>query len=71
MELGYARVATAKQDLDRQVDAVQLPAGGHTIAETVAKTGIARSSLYRHLSPRPAESVTARDTAGVEPDPET
>lgn len=71
MEVGYARVATAKQDLDWQVDAVHLPEGGHIIAETVAKAGIARSSLYRHLPPRPAESVTARDTAGVEPDPET
>jgi len=32
---------------------------GNTIAEIVDKTGIARSSLYRHLPPRPPESVTA------------
>lgn len=34
---------------------------GHTIAEVVAKTGIPRSSLYRHLPPRPALPVTATD----------
>ena len=28
---------------------------GHSIADIVAKTGIARTSLYRHLPPRPAE----------------
>jgi DNA invertase Pin-like site-specific DNA recombinase len=33
--------------------------GGHTIAEIVKMTGIARSSLYRHLPPRPPEAVTA------------
>ena len=27
----------------------------HTIAEIVTKTGITRTSLYRHLSPRPAD----------------
>jgi DNA invertase Pin-like site-specific DNA recombinase len=32
---------------------------GHTIAEIVEMTGIARSSLYRHLPPRPPEAVTA------------
>jgi len=32
---------------------------GHTIAEIVAKTGIPRASLYRHLLPRPAPTVTA------------
>jgi len=32
---------------------------GDTIAETVAKTGIPRSSLYRHLPPRAAPTVTA------------
>ena len=29
------------------------------IAEIVAKTGIPRTSLYRHLPPRPPEPVTA------------
>ena len=42
---------------------------GHTIAEIVAKTGIARSSLYRHLPPRPAEPVTASH-AGAAGDPD-
>lgn len=32
---------------------------GATIAEIVAKTGIARTSLYRHLPPRPPDPVTA------------
>lgn len=43
---------------------------GDTIAEIVAKTGIARSSLYRHLPPRPAPTVTAGagDPAGSRPD---
>jgi DNA invertase Pin-like site-specific DNA recombinase len=34
---------------------------GHTIAEIVAKTGIPRTSLYRHLPPRPAPTVIAAD----------
>jgi DNA invertase Pin-like site-specific DNA recombinase len=36
---------------------------GHTIAEIVAKTGIPRTSLYRHLPPRAAPTVTAGDSA--------
>ena len=32
---------------------------GHTIAEIVEKTGIPRTSLYRHLPPRSAPAVTA------------
>jgi DNA invertase Pin-like site-specific DNA recombinase len=36
---------------------------GNTIAEIVAKTGIARSSLYRHLPARPPEPVTAAGPA--------
>jgi hypothetical protein len=31
---------------------------GHSIGEIVAKTGIARTSLYRHLPPRPAVQLT-------------
>jgi DNA invertase Pin-like site-specific DNA recombinase len=46
-------------DTDKLAYAAHLRAGGHTIAEIVAKTGIARSSLYRHLPPRPAPAVTA------------
>jgi DNA invertase Pin-like site-specific DNA recombinase len=37
MDLGYARVSTVKQDLDRQID-------------TLEKPGIPRTRLYRHLS---------------------
>ncbi len=36
---------------------------GHTIAEIIAKTGITRTSLYRHLPPRPAQPLTAADPA--------
>jgi len=54
-------VATAKGrrvgrpvTVDRaQLDyAARLRTAGHTIAEIVAKTGIPRTSLYRHLPPR-------------------
>lgn len=49
--------------------AAHLRDSGDTIAEIVAKTGIARSSLYRHLPPRPAPTVTAAasDPAGSRP----
>jgi DNA invertase Pin-like site-specific DNA recombinase len=46
-------------DPDKLAYAAHLRDTGHTIAEIVAKTGITRSSLYRHLPPRPAEPVTA------------
>jgi len=39
--------------------AAHLRDAGHTIAEIVTKTGIPRTSLYRHLPPRPPEPVTA------------
>jgi len=39
--------------------AAHLRAAGRTIAEIVTKTGIPRTSLYRHLPPRPPEPVTA------------
>ncbi|WP_072816294.1 recombinase family protein [Rhodococcus zopfii] len=42
--------------------AVQLRDGGATVAEIVAKTGLTRSTLYRHLPARPAEPVTAAPT---------
>ena len=50
--------------------AAHLRDSGDTIAEIVAKTGIARSSLYRHLPPRPAPTVAAAagDPAGSRPD---
>jgi len=38
---------------------------GHTIAEIVSRTGIPRTSLYRHLPPRPPEPVTAGGTDGA------
>jgi DNA invertase Pin-like site-specific DNA recombinase len=41
---------------------------GHTIAEIVKKTGIARTSLYRHLPPRPAQALTAGGSPAVERD---
>jgi len=40
---------------------------GDTIVEIVAKTGITRSSLYRHLPPRPLEPVTAAGTNPTRP----
>lgn len=39
--------------------AAHLRDSGHTIAEIVDQTGIPRTSLYRHLPPRPAAAVTA------------
>lgn len=41
---------------------------GHTIAEIVKKTGIPRTSLYRHLPPRPPQAVTADGGAGRDRD---
>lgn len=46
-------------DADKLQYAAHLRDNGHTIAEIVAKTGIARSSLYRHLPPRATPTVTA------------
>ena len=46
-------------DPDKLAYAQHLRDTGHSIAEIVAKTGIPRTSLYRHLPPRPAEPVTA------------
>jgi DNA invertase Pin-like site-specific DNA recombinase len=39
--------------------AAHLRERGLTIAEIVEKTGIARTSLYRHLPPRPEQPITA------------
>ena len=56
-------------DPDKLAYAEHLRATGHAIAEIVAKTGITRTSLYRHLPPRPAESVTAGSDVEDESDP--
>ncbi len=61
-------VATAKgrrvgrpvlADPDKIAWAVHLRDHGATIAQIVEKTGVARTSLYRHMPPRPVEPVTA------------
>jgi len=61
-------VATAKRrrvgrpvlvDADKLSYAAHLRESGHTIAEIVTKTGIPRTSLYRHLPPREPQAVTA------------
>ncbi|MDQ2845843.1 MAG: recombinase family protein [Actinomycetota bacterium] len=41
--------------------AAHLREAGHSISEIVAKTGIARTSLYRHLPPREPAAVTVAD----------
>jgi DNA invertase Pin-like site-specific DNA recombinase len=46
-------------DADKLEYARHLRDAGHSISEIVAKTGITRSSLYRHLPPRPPAAVTA------------
>lgn len=45
-------------DPDKLAYAAHLRETGHTIGEIVSKSGIARTSLYRHLPPRPAEEFT-------------
>lgn len=54
-------------DPDRLAYAAHLRDSGHTIPEIVAKSGIARTSLYRHLPPRPAEQLTVAPPAGDRP----
>jgi DNA invertase Pin-like site-specific DNA recombinase len=44
---------------------------GSTIAEIVETTGIPRTSLYRHLPPRPAPAVRADGSPAVERDGES
>jgi len=57
-------------DRDKLEYAAHLRDQGDTIAEIVTKTGIPRTSLYRHLPPRPAPAVTADGSAAVERDGE-
>ncbi|TDL43050.1 recombinase family protein [Kocuria rosea] len=54
---------------DKLAYAAHLRETGHTIAEIVAKTGITRTTLYRHLPPRPPEPVTAEPVTVADPDP--
>ena len=46
-------------DASKLAYAIHLREAGETITDIVAKTGIPRTSLYRHLPARPAESLTA------------
>jgi DNA invertase Pin-like site-specific DNA recombinase len=50
-------------DPNKLAYATHLRDAGDTIAEIVAKTGIARTTLYRHLPPRPPEPITAASAA--------
>jgi hypothetical protein len=50
---------------DKLAHAAHLRDTGDTVAEIVVKTGIARSTLYRHLSPRSPEPVTASVPSSV------
>ncbi len=55
-------------DPDKLAYAVYLRDAGHTVAEIIAKTGIPRTSLYRHLPPRPPLQLTAAaPTCSAEP----
>ncbi|MEX5271790.1 helix-turn-helix domain-containing protein [Kocuria sabuli] len=56
-------------DPDKLAYAAHLHESGHTITEIVAKTGITRTTLYRHLPPRAPEPVTAEPVTAAEPDP--
>jgi DNA invertase Pin-like site-specific DNA recombinase len=56
-------------DPDKLAYAAHLRESGHTIAEIVAKTGITRTTLYRHLPPRPPETVTVEPVTVAEPAP--
>ena len=53
-------------DADKLAYAVHLRESGHTMAQIVAKTGITRTTLYRHLPPRPAEPVTVEPITAAE-----
>lgn len=48
-------------DPDKLRYAEHLRNEGYSMSKIVEKTGIARSSLYRHLPPRPVETYTAVD----------
>lgn len=48
-------------DPDKLAYAEHLRGEGYSVGQIVAKTGITRSSLYRHLPPRPPQTLTATD----------
>ena len=50
-------------DPDNLAYAAHLRDTGHSIADIVAKSGIARTSLYRHLPPRASAQATQTPTA--------
>jgi len=56
--LEVAQALQVVVDADKLAYAVHLRDAGHSIGEIVAKTGIARTSLYRRLPPRPAAQLT-------------
>lgn len=58
-------------DPDKLAYAMHLRDTGHTIAEIVTKTGITRTTLYRHLPPRPVEPLTVEPVTAAESAPET
>ena len=54
------RVGRPVVDSTDKLDYAQhLRDSGHTVAQIVAKTGIARTSLYRHVPPRTPDPLTA------------
>lgn len=57
---------TSMVDPDKLACAAHLRATRRTIAEIVAKTGMTRTSLYRHLPPRAPEPVTAGPVTAAE-----
>ena len=58
-------------DPDKLSYAVHLREQGATIAEIVTKSGIARTSLYRYLPPRPPAPLTAIAAVAPPPHPDS
>jgi DNA invertase Pin-like site-specific DNA recombinase len=58
-------------DPNKLAYAAHLRDQGDTIAEIVNKTGIPRTSLYRHLPPRPVPTVTANGNRAPQRDSES
>lgn len=62
-------IAPERIHVDKLAYAAHLRETGHTIVEVVARNGITRTTLYRHLTPRPPESVTAEPVSVADSDP--